>query len=398
MQNVTLLSLASLLTLPALAQTPITLTQATFPASAATVERYQDAALPTGAAVTPTGANQTWDYRTLVAEGAPYTFAREPAPVTGGIAGAQWTQPRQAVFGNLAYNYTVYGALASNGWLALGRTMERQEAAITAITGGPNDKVVVDAQTLRYGPEGVANLPLPLTAGDMSRRSFRVATEGTLTVQALLLNNAPIRLVQRYTYVDSVAGWGTLQIPVAGSPAGSDALPVLQIRSRTVRQDSVYLFGQPAPAILLSSFGMQQGGKTPFYFDQFWRNNSAQPVLDLYYTSREYGTPVAADYSTESNVVTARRASVLAVGSQAWPNPFGPGQALRLTLPGAKPGQPLQLTVQDALGRTVLRQALPLLNGAASLPAEATAALRPGLYTLTARQGTEQTTLRLVRR
>jgi hypothetical protein len=45
----------------AAAQTPITITQADFPAAAGAAERYQDANLPASVPATPTGANQTWD-------------------------------------------------------------------------------------------------------------------------------------------------------------------------------------------------------------------------------------------------------------------------------------------------------------------------------------------------
>ncbi|OON70108.1 hypothetical protein [Hymenobacter sp. CRA2] len=398
MPKFTLLTATTLLVVPAaLAQSPITLTQASFPSSAATVERYQDANIPGSIGATATGANQAWDFRALTPTGLPYNVTRLPAPATGGIAGAQWAYDRQATFGRLAYDYVGYGALAPTGWLNLGRTISRQAASLALLTGGANDSAVINRQSIPYGPSGVVNFPLPLTAGGRLSRSFRVATTGSLTIQLASLNRAPLLLVQRYTYVDSVAGWGTVRIPVAGRSTGSDALAVLQVRSRTIRQDSIYLNGSPAPATLLAAFNLQQGAVSTTYFDQFWRNNSAQPLLELYYSSSRFGTPVAADYSVESSVLAARKANLLTAGWQAWPNPLAADQPLQLALPGAQAGEPVRLMVQDGLGRTVLSQPLPLVNGTATLPASAAAALSPGLYTLSVQQGTHQATIKLLR-
>ncbi|GAB2870900.1 hypothetical protein [Hymenobacter ruber] len=390
---------SSLLTLPALAQTPITLTQATFPASAGTLEQYQDATIPGGVASPTTGANQAWDYRTLGASGAPYSVAYLPVPASGGIAGAQWTRARQAVFGTIAYNYTAYLSLAATGRMGLGRTVPRQATSIRASTGGANDSLVINAQTARYGAgtAGIVDFPLPLTAGSRNQTFFRFGVTGTITAAAAGLNRTPFRIVQRYTYVDSVAGWGTVRIPVAGRSTGSNPLPALLVRSRVLRQDSVYLNGSPAPAALLAAFGITQGAISVTAYDAFWRTGSAQPLLELYYPNRQYAIPNFADYSTESTVLATRASSPLAENWQAWPNPLAAGQALQLALPGALPGQPVQLTIQDALGRAVLSQALPLTGVGVTLPATATEALRPGLYRLTVRQGAQQATSRLLR-
>ncbi|GAB2940116.1 hypothetical protein GCM10027048_00450 [Hymenobacter coalescens] len=388
----------ALLALPALAQSPVTLTQATFPASASTVERYQDASLPAGLGAPATGANQTWDYRGLVPSGSAYQLLNLPVPPSPPFAGAQWTRANSSTIGNVAYVGTTYFNLASTGRMALGRGITRQPFSLATRTGGANDSIVVNRQHVPYGgASGIVDFPLPLTAGSRSQQNFRIGVTGTLTVAAASLTRAPFRLVQRFTYVDSVAGWGTLRIPVAGRPAGSDALPALLVRSRTIRQDSVYLNGQPAPAALLAAFGLSQGRVTTFYLDHFWRAGSAQPLLELYYPNGQYATPSFVDYSTESNVLATKASSALAAGWQAWPNPLDSGQPLQLALPGAQAGQPVQVTLQDALGRVVLSRQLPLAGGTATLPATATAALRPGLYTLTLQQGAHRATSKLLR-
>ncbi|GAB3833850.1 hypothetical protein [Hymenobacter jeollabukensis] len=395
-QTFTLLALG-LLTLPALAQSPITLTQSTFPVSATSVEQYQDAS-PSGVSAPTTGANQSWDYRTLTPSGSAYTLLNLSVPASSGISGAQWTRARTASFGSISYVYIGYMSLASTGRMALGRTVTRQAVSITARTGGANDSLVINRQTALYGgTAGIVDFPLPFTAGGRNQSTFRFGVAGTITAAVAGLNRAPFRIVQNYTYVDSVAGWGTLRIPVAGRAAGSDPLPALLVRSRTIRQDSVYLNGTAAPAALLAAFGITQGATTVTYFDHFWRTGSSQPLLELYYPTRQYTAPNYVDYSTESNVLAVKASSGVAAQWQAWPNPLAAGQPLQLALPGAQAGQPVQLTVTDALGRAVLAEQLPLLGGGATLPAAATAALPAGLYTLTVQQGAHRASSKLLR-
>ncbi len=393
-----LLTLASLLlALPGLGQTPVTLTAATYPAAPGTVERYQDANLPTNAAATVTGANQSWDYRNLATTGGPYSFTYLSVPAGTSVAGAQWSRARTATIGGIAYAYNSLSGLGNGGVLALGRSVVRQAYALTALTGSTTDSIVINKQTALYnGTAGVVDLPLPLTAGSYQTRTFRFGVTGQLTAAALGYNKAPLRVVQRFLYADSVAGWGTVQVPVAGRATGSPALAVLLVRSRTIRQDSFYVNGTPAPATLLAGFGVTQGQVTRFYNDSFRRPGSVQPVLDLYYSSAQYGTPYTADYSVEASLLAARPAA-LPGGAVAWPNPLSATDRLRVVLPGARPDQPVGLVLYDAQGRCLLAQTLPLLAGVGEVPAAATAALAPGLYLLTVRQGERALTLHLVR-
>ncbi|GAB3588614.1 T9SS type A sorting domain-containing protein [Hymenobacter daeguensis] len=356
--------------LAALAQTPITLTQSNFPAAVGTVERYQDANLPAGMTATPTGASQTWDYRTLTAAGAPYTIAYLPVPSGSPFATAQWARARTAALGSFSYNFTSYYQLNSTGRLGLGRTILRQATSLGLLTGNSTDSVVVSRQTIPFTTASgtpYRDIPLPLTAGSREIGNLRFGTTGILTVAALGLTRAPFRIVQRIVQVDSVAGWGTARVPVAGSSTGSAPLAVLQVRERIVQQDSMYLNGAPAPALLLAALGLTQGQTRTYFTDLFFRSGSAQPVLDLYYNSRLFGTPNAADYSTESTLL-ASRLSAAAAGLAIVPNPGSTATAtVLMALDGRH--EALRLTVRDVLGRVVAsapartNEPIPVLDG-----------------------------------
>jgi hypothetical protein len=380
--------------LAASAQSAITLSQSTFPATATTVERYQDANLPANAPATPTGANQNWDYRALTPLGAPYTIANLPVPAGSPFATAQWVRARTAAVGNFSYNFTSYYALSSAGRLGLGRTILRQPTSLAPLTGGANDSVVVNRQTIPFTTAGgtpYRDIPLPLTTGSREAGSLRFATTGTITVAAAGLNRTPFRIVQRIVQVDSVAGWGTARVPVAGSSTGSTPLAVLQVRERIVQQDSLYLNGAPAPALLLAALGLTQGQTRTYYTDLFFRNGSGQPVLDLYYNSRQFGVPAAADYSTESTLL-ASRLSAAAGGLAFVPNPSTPNAPVMLAALDGR-HEALRLTVRDMLGRTVATAPARTNEPTAVLDG-----LPSGTYLLEAQSSTGTTsTLRVVR-
>ncbi|MBF9220180.1 T9SS type A sorting domain-containing protein [Hymenobacter ruricola] len=375
----------------AAAQTPITITQADFPAAAGAAERYQDANLPASVSATPTGANQAWDYRSLTPSGQAYALPYLPVPANSSIAGAQWTRARTAPVGFLAYNITSYYSLTANGRISLGRTVARQATSLRALTGGANDSVVINRQTISLGA-GLVDVALPLSAGAHYRRSFRYATTGIITVATAGLNQVPFRLVKRGTYTDSVAGWGTVRVPVAGSATGSSAIPVLQVRTLSVEQDSVYLNGAPAPAALLQVLNMTQGAITQYYQDDFRRRNSIQPVLSLYYATAQFGTPYTASYSTESTLLAVRNALATELGGlSAYPNPVARGPLTLWAGNGSR--QPLRLTVRDVLGR-----ALATAAAATGQPTAVLDGLPAGTYLLEAEGPTgARSTLRVVR-
>lgn len=374
----------------ALAQTAVTLAPATFPAAATTVEYYQDAdAGRSSLAPTATGANRTWDYRSLVSGGGgAYTLANQSVPA-GGIAGAQWARAEQTSLVGLTYAYVAYQALGPAGRLSLGRVVPRQVTYLGNVTGNGTDSAVVSRQTTLFGPAGVVDFPLPLTAGSYARRTLRFATQGTITVQAFGLTNAPFRIVQRYVFVDSVAGWGTLRLPAAGRPAGTGPVPVLLVRGLVLRQDSIYLNGSPAPPALLAGLGVAQGEVSVAYYDRFWRPNSAQPALEFAYPDDLYRTPTGARYSTETSLLPTRPAALPATSVAVWPNPATPGQPLHVEWNHA--GQPLALAVRDAQGRLVLRRVAP-----AGQPLALPTGLPAGLYLLEAITATGRVTARVL--
>ena len=329
----------------------ITITPAQYPATAATIERHQLADV-SGVQTPQTGANRTWDYRNLVAQGSIITNSYAAVGGTSPFPGTIRTRAFTNSLGPFSINATEYQGFNADGFGHLGTVVPAQTFPLSATTGGPNDVLVVPAQNV---PVNTLTIPLPLTSTTRVARTNRVINNSTITVQAYGLNQAPLRYVQRVTTIDSVAGWGTLRIPVAGSPAGSAPIPVLLMRRRFIQQDSFYLNNQPAPALLLAALGQTQGSITRSYLQRFFRQNSAQPVLSFQYGTSAFATPTTIAYSAEASIPlkTIAARELAQGGLVAWPNPAARGQALTFGLAAVPAGQPVRLTLRDATGRVV---------------------------------------------
>lgn len=354
------------------AHAQITITAAQFPATAASVDRYQ-AATTTGVAAPTKGANQTWDYRSLAPTGSVQVNTYASAGTTPPFAGSVRSYPFTLTQGSFSILATAYEGFDAVGFTQLGSVVPAQTFPLSTVTGGANDALVVPAQTT---PTNTLRLPLPLTSTTRVSRSNRIGNISSLTVALFGYNQAQLRFVQRITTVDSVAGWGTVRIPVAGSAAGSAPIQVLLMQRRIIEQDSFYLNGQPAPQLVLAGLGQTQGSFSYGFAHYFYRQNAAQDVLSFTYTNSTFSTLTGARYSAETTVplnATAAR-EVATGGLTAWPNPAARGQALSFDLATVAPAQPLRLTLRDALGRVVAATVAP--NGRpASLPA-----LPAGLY------------------
>jgi hypothetical protein len=356
----------------AYAQSPITITAAQYPATAASVDRFQSASV-TGVTAPIKGANQTWDYRNLTPQGSVVVSTYASAGTTPPFSGSNRSYALTLALGPFTVSSTSYEGFDAVGYTQLGTAVPAQSFPLTATTGFPGDVLSVPAQNITVN---LLRLPLPLTSTTRVVRESRAVSNSLLTVGLLGLSQAPFRYVQRITTVDSVAGWGTVRIPVAGSAAGSAPIQVLLVQRRVVQQDSFYLNGQPASVVLLGALGQTQGNKIYGFQHSFYRQNAAQEVLALGYATSSFAAPTAARYSAETAIPLAATAAreVATGGLTAWPNPAARGQALSFTLATVAPAQALRLTLRDALGRVVAATVAP--NGSsATLPT-----LPAGLY------------------
>lgn len=354
--------------LAATAQAPITLTQSNFPALPTTVELYNTV---DAAGVTPPtlGANQTWNYGALTPTSQLAVPYNAPA-ATPAFAGTTRTYNYSLSLSDVKVVGVASQALTATGLRYLGYTIPLQRFGLGPLTGFSTDSLVLPAQSV---PVGTTVVAFPTTTGTVNKNFQRTGTTGLLTVGLANLNKTPLRLVQRITTTDSVAGYGTLRVPAAG---GTAATSVLLVRSRTVEVDSFYLAGQPAPDFFLALLGAQQGLTTSSYFDNFYRAGSSQPVAGFNYTTATYSVVKSAVYSREASLLATRPSLAAAVGGlSAFPNPLVQGPLVLAAGNGSH--VPVTLTVRDALGRQ-----LATGSGQLGQPTALLAGLPQGSYLL----------------
>ncbi|MDO7877423.1 T9SS type A sorting domain-containing protein [Hymenobacter sp. ASUV-10] len=351
----------TLSSLAAQAQTAITLTQSNFPATATATDSWNNA-LATNVAAPGLGANQTWNYASL--QGVAPDVRSYAAPAAGSpFPAATRTVNSSLTLGVINLNRTSYQQLSASGLSNLGQSNPTQRYSLQQVTGSSSDSLIVPAQSATANYQIVS---FPFTTGSRLRQTYRVGVIGRVKVPAFFLNNAPMRLVQRIVRVDSVAGWGTVLLPAASG--GTASVRALLVRRKYVQTDSLYLNGQPAPAALVSALNLQQGQQTVYYSDWFYRENSGQTLLELYYPNASYQAPNEIYYSTEASLVSATRSALTLTGISAYPNPSASNQPLQLAaLDGQR--QTVTLTVRDVLGRTlatgtgITGQPTSILNG-----------------------------------
>lgn len=327
------------------AQTAITLTQSNFPATATTTDSWSNA-LTTNVAAPSLGASQTWNYANL--QGILPDTRTYAAPAAGSpFPGATRTVNNSLTLGVVNLTRLNYQQLSATSLSNLGQSNPTQRYSLQQVTGSNTDSLIVPAQST---PANYQIISFPFTAGSHLRQTYRIGVVGRLKVPAFFLNNAPMRLVQRIVRVDSVAGWGNVLLPAANS--GTASVRALLVRRKYVQTDSLYLNGQPAPAALITALNLQQGQQTVTYSDWFYRENSGQTLLELYYPNASYQAPNEIYYSTEASLLSTSRSAALLTGINAYPNPAPTGGSVMLAATNGQ-HQTVNLTVRDMLGRTL---------------------------------------------
>ena len=131
----------------------------------------------------------------------------------------------------------------------------------------------------------------PMTVGTLINNSAPIVVKynGTISVAAYGLTNAPFVRKLYISQRDSVVGWGnieTIDQSVMFAPT-----PFLQTRRVTIRTDSFFLMGAPAPTALLTGLGAMQGRKVLTSRTQFLCESQPYALGMTYSTNSTFTTP-----------------------------------------------------------------------------------------------------------
>jgi hypothetical protein len=364
----TILSLAAL---PLFAQ--VVIDQSNFTRTAGLIDAgFQ--ANATGVVAPSHGDNQTWDYSGLV-NANPFTTVWIDASGDTDFPTALNYRDQQLSFQGFPISAQLYEAVDADGWYDLGRVLEEATYSITAISGGANDVLQFPAQVQVY--EGRLNtLDFPVEFEKTWTQSYIEHTQFNLTVAAFGLDNAPGEAQRIHTHTRSVVGQGQLIIPNAsGNPSGP--LDALLLRIERSAVDSTFLGGSPAPAPLMSAFGLTQGSTVTAEFYAFYIEGFYHTPLNINLdaegnVSSVFYRPAAAELATSIGNITTDEVGI-------YPNPVAAGDVLTIA------GNNVAVTAEvvDMTGRMVFSSAIPANAGNAriNLPA----GMVPGLYSLVLR-------------
>jgi hypothetical protein len=159
-----------------------------------------------------------------------------------------------------SYPSRAYLKIDATSYSNVGYATNGGRFSITAISGGATDSLFFPASISRHTTPWVA-YKFPMTANSVWKSNFKDTTVFQISIAAFGLNKTPGMRVRQTIQTDTIVGWGTLK---QRNPATGGVLnfAVLLKQRNLTSVDSFFLGGAPAPAALLSAFGVTQGNAT----------------------------------------------------------------------------------------------------------------------------------------
>ena len=203
------------------------------------------------------GPNQTWNFSGNYSSTAlSYIFEPDSSP---DFPTATLSSDISAAFGPFTSEGKAYFDQNDAGFFELGSVYEPVRVSLRSITFGPQDSLIVPPTVL------TANAPLvryPIVFGESYTTTYTYERNFVLTVALLGLSRANGLLKTSITETRTIDGWGDMILPNFDSGIGTVTYPALRMRYSYTGIDSAFINGQPAPPIVLSTFGVNQGEVT----------------------------------------------------------------------------------------------------------------------------------------
>lgn len=262
--------------------------------------------------------NATWDM-TTASDSVRTWQLRDVATPSSTFPNAGFYNQAYYNFAVLGYNITNMKNVTANGILMYGVHIDRQAISLASFTGGATDSVVFPLQDVAYNTPDV-ELKYPMTMGDSWTAPVKFTTDFNLTVAAYSLNNTPGERRSELTINKSVVGWGKMRVNDENGVA-SDYMDVLMVKMVRVVKDSFYLAGSPAPANLMTAFGLSQGQTQTRSTYAFFRAGEYAPLLEAVYEDSTFSKIVRCDIHEDRLKPTSVR-TISRERVNVYPNPI----------------------------------------------------------------------------
>lgn len=311
------------------------------------------------------GENQVWDYSEAKKTGT-YTFFNCVEANASELPTATYARFSKFSLKNYEIKGGAYHEVNSTGDHHIGNSYEE---TILDLGAGV---LHIPAQVIRIS-ENNTRLQLPTTYQSSWRSTASVAIQAQLTVPSAGLDNAPFTYVQTGEAHDTIMGWGTLKLP------GAIELEVLLAKRTYITLDSFFLMGQPAPAMLLAAFGVQQGGTNTTEEYNFFALGINDNVMEL----NVEGGNVRASYRQGLSTTDVGTSLAQTTAPRLYPNPVhGNTTALEFEKTSSAPWK---IEVSNTVGQTVHSVEATEPAGAVRVEMAMPSSLPTGLYLYTIR-------------
>ncbi len=361
----------------------ITINRADFAISGTALDSSRYKLLTKTGAVLPTlGSNQTWDYSALK-DSIPSIFKDTYTPATSfGTPPAVFSDATLAAntalsFQGFSYPAREFYKLDATGYQDLGYATNGGRFSIVAVTGSAADSLNFIAQNMRYStPHTIYKFPM--TANTVARATYKDTSNFQLSVAAFGLSKTPGARVAQFSFIDTIVGWGTLKMR---NPSGGTALSyaVLMQRETFSEIDSFFLGGAPAPATLLSAFGLVQGAVLnylPFY--RFIGVGFNEPFMSIYTnTTGGVSNAYRAVLPTLGLTVDTKGTADYLVATKVYPNPTTEGVNFEFQKTNAADWH---IMVYNSVGQIITIQRVSAVQGNVNQRVTFDSALPSGTY------------------
>ena len=233
------------------------------------------------------GVNANYDLTTAVYDD---EFTRTRIAATNSnLPGATYLEKVSYSFSSIIYLSDMYLGNTTQGIQRLGEVIERQANSLANLTMNPADSLVFIDQVVVYSaPRTMLKFPATYGTNWSSDMIFNTAFE--ISIAMYSLNQTPGSRKSHLVQTDSIVGWGKMMVNNIDADA-SELMDVLAVKSKTTISDSFFLNGSPAPAPLLTAFGLTQGMVNNYYRISYYRAGETDPLLYTQYTDSTYTTP-----------------------------------------------------------------------------------------------------------
>lgn len=320
------------------------------------------------------GADMTWDFS---AQALTSSFTYTKSAISGDPTFPEANlieQYDESFLGLTDIPVVFYERLDDNGFGTLGRISPSAKLPLQTITGGPTDTITL-VESVSIYEETNYYVKFPFSYGDSWQNNISIVSNFRMTVAAFGLDNTPASQMTSFNTESSVVGYGTLILPNPDG-SGSVSMDALLIRADRVKVDSFFLAGQPAPPVMLSVLGLQQGAISMRSTYQFYAKGLIRSALAMNVSNGQVNSAGISD-DVKGLVSSSRFIAPDVADLRMFPNPTGGDFQVEFEKTDA---QPWILQILNPLGQLVEQQKLEGSAGKVSVNVSLDENAQPGMF------------------